>query len=319
MPLFAVIQFPDIDPVLLHIWGPVAIRWYALSYIAGIVLGWWHLRALITRPALWSPLGVQGPIANKTQIDDFIVWATLGVLLGGRIGWIVFYELVKHPEELVANPLRALYVWQGGMNFHGGLIGVILALIVFCRRNGIDPIRFGDGLACAVPFGLCFGRIANFINAEIVGKVSDAPWAVIFCNARMKANNGGVCPPGLDSPRLPVQLYEAFLEGVVIFLILVALTRFYKGLRRPGLAVGVFLIAYAAFRIFIEVMFRDSDNKLGGGWTLGIALSLPMPIAGFLFLWNSFQDRLGPVPFAKTIAQLTGAGLARSKTAGKPT
>lgn len=296
------IPFPNIDPILVHL-GPISIRWYALAYIAGLVLAWLYVRALVAKTSLWSDPDNGIPITTKTHIDDFLVWATLGVLVGGRIGFVIFYELIKHPDELIANPLSAFYVWQGGMNFHGGLIGVILATIFFCRRHRIDVVRFGDAIACAVPFGLGFGRIANFINAEIWGKVSNAPWAFIPCNDRIRTANGGSCPYG-ELPRLPVQLYEAFLEGLVLFVVLFVATRVFKGLRRPGLAIGVFLIVYAAFRIFVEVMYRDSDNKLGGGWTLGIALSLPMPIIGLLFLWNAFQDRLGAVPFAPALTRL---------------
>jgi phosphatidylglycerol:prolipoprotein diacylglycerol transferase len=301
MPLF-VLVFPDIDPVLVHL-GPVSIRWYAIAYIAGIVLAWLYVRSLVAKTSLWSVPDSGIPITTKTHIDDFIVWATLGVLVGGRLGFVVFYELLKHPEELMAAPWRAFYVWQGGMNFHGGLIGVILATVLFCRRHRIDVVRFGDAIACAVPFGLGFGRIANFINAEIWGKVSHVPWAIIPCNDRIRAANGGTCPYG-EEPRLPVQLYEAVLEGLVLFVVLVIATRVFKGLRRPGLATGLFLIVYAAFRIFVEVMYRDSDNKLGGGWTLGIVLSVPMPIIGLAFLWNAFKDRFGPVPFAAPLARL---------------
>ncbi len=184
----------------------------------------------------------------------------------------------------------------------------------FCRRHRIDVVRFGDGIACVTPFGLGFGRVANFINGEIWGKQSTAPWAVIPCNQRMR-DTLGQCPHG-EVPLHPVQLYEAFLEGVVLFLILFALTRIYKGLRRPGLATGTFLILYAVFRIFVEVMFRDSDNKIPGlphWFTVGVLFSAPMPIIGLLFLWNAFQDRVGKVPFAPALARLMSSAPAAKR------
>jgi phosphatidylglycerol:prolipoprotein diacylglycerol transferase len=309
------IQFPNIDPVLIHL-GPISIRWYALAYISGLVLGWLYMRASIAKTALWSQPDSGIAITTKTHIDDFLVWATLGVLVGGRLGHIFFYSLVLEPQYILENPLRIFYVWQGGMSFHGGLLGVILATIFFCRRHKIDVVRFGDAIACATPIGLGFGRVANFINAEIVGKVSTAPWAVIFCNDRIRATYGGVCPAG-ELPRHPVQLYEAFLEGLVLFVLLFILARALKGLRRPGLAISVFLLAYAAFRIFAEVMFRDSNNKLGtSGWTLGIVLSIPMALASVFFLWNAFQDRFGPVPFTAGLARLV-SGPKRGGAPGK--
>lgn len=296
------IQFPDIDPVLVHL-GPVSIRWYALSYIAGLVLGWLYMRTTVGKTALWSDPDSGISITTKTHIDDFLVWATLGVLIGGRLGWVVFYALVLDPQPILENPLRIFYVWEGGMNFHGGLIGVILAIILFCRKHRIDILRFGDAIAIAAPIGIGFGRVANFINAEIVGKVSNVPWAVVFCNDRIRAAHGGTCPAG-ELPRHPAQLYEAALEGLVLFVILYVLVHWFKGLRRPGLATGIFLFFYAAFRIFIEVFFKDSNNKLGGGWTLGIVLSIPMALAALPFLWTAFQDRFGPVPGGARLARL---------------
>lgn len=311
------IQFPDIDPELIHIWGPIGIRWYALSYIAGLVLGWLYMRSTVGKTALWSEPDSGIPITTKTHIDDFLVWATLGVLIGGRLGWVVFYALVKHPETLADNPLRIFYVWEGGMNFHGGLIGVILAIVLFCRKHRIDILRFGDAIAIAAPIGIGFGRVANFINGEILGKVSNVPWAVNFCTDRMRAANGGTCPnPPGELPRHPAQLYEAFLEGLVLFVALYALSHWFKGLRRPGLATGVFLFAYAVFRIFVEIFFKDSDNKLAGGWTLGIVLSIPMAIVAVPFLWAAFQDRFGPVPGGARLGQfLSGTGGPRAKPA----
>ncbi|MFZ1992306.1 MAG: prolipoprotein diacylglyceryl transferase, partial [Alphaproteobacteria bacterium] len=240
------IPFPDIDPVLIHI-GPLAIRWYALAYISGFILGWLYLRYLVSNTRLWWKDG--GPrIATPLQVDDILTWTILGVLLGGRIGWAVFYYMALHFQDFLRDPLEVFYVWHGGMNFHGGLIGVILAIILFCRNQKLDIVRIGDGIACSVPFGLCFGRIANFINGEILGKVTTVPWGVIFCNERIRAANGGICPAG-TTPRHPAQLYEAFLEGVVLFLILYVLAHAFKILRRPGFATGVVLILYSAARI----------------------------------------------------------------------
>lgn len=298
-----VIRFPNIDPVAVRI-GPLAIHWYALAYIAGFILGWLYLRYLVAKPALWWRDGKGPPIATRTQVDDVLTWSILGVLVGGRLGDILFYALPLHTNYILQNPLRVFYVWQGGMSFHGGLIGVVVAIILFCRHQKLDILRLGDGIACATPFGLCFGRIANFINAEIVGRVSDAPWAVIFCNQRIRAANGGFCPAG-DVPRLPSQLYEAFLEGVVLFAVLYWMVHVLKILRRPGYAIGMFMILYAAARLFVEVFFRDSDNKIGGGWTMGEVLSIPMVFIGIWFLWQAFHDRFGPAPLSRWFAKLS--------------
>jgi len=297
------IQFPNIDPVLVHI-GPLAIRWYALAYISGFVLGWLYLRYLVSNTRLWWK--DDGPrIATPLQVDDILTWTILGVLLGGRLGWALFYFIPLHTQEFLSNPLEVLYVWHGGMSFHGGLIGVVLAIILFCRHQKLDIVRIGDGIACSVPFGLCFGRIANFINGEILGKKTNVPWGVIFCNARIRAANNGDCPAG-DFPRHPAQLYEAFLEGVVLFLILYVLAHVFKILRRPGFAIGAFLVLYSAARIFVEVMYRDSDNKIGTtGWTMGEVLSIPMALVGLLFLWHALQDRVGKMPLTGVLARLS--------------
>lgn len=313
------IQFPDINPEIVHIWGPIGIRWYALSYIAGLVLGWLYMRATVGKTALWSNPDTGMAITTKTHIDDFLVWATLGVLIGGRLGWLAFYEIPLHFDRLAADPLSALYVWKGGMNFHGGLLGVIVAILWFCRKHKIDILRFGDAIAIAAPIGLGFGRVANFINGEILGKVSNVPWAVNFCTDRMRTANGGTCPdPPGELPRHPAQLYEAFLEGLILFLILYALVHALKGLRRPGLAIGTFLLGYAFFRIAVEVLFRDSDNKIFGehsGWTLGIVLSIPMALVAIPFLWAAFQDRFGPVPGGARLGQFLSGTAPRAKPA----
>jgi phosphatidylglycerol---prolipoprotein diacylglyceryl transferase len=255
--LFA-LPFPAIDPVLIAI-GPFAIRWYALAYIGSLLLGWRYVRWLSTLPP---------PVMTREQADDLLVWITLGVILGGRIGYVVFYK----PLYYLQHPLEALAVWHGGMSFHGGLIGVLLAGYLFARRNGLHPLRVGDMVAAATPIGLFFGRLANFINGELFGRPSDVPWAMVF-------------PHGGPLPRHPSQLYEAALEGLVLFTILL-LCALRPTLRaRPGLIGGVFLAGYGLARSTAE-LFREPDEHLGfllGGATMGQLLSLPMILLG-LFL-----------------------------------
>ncbi len=185
-----VIPYPQIDPVLFQI-GPLAIRWYALAYIAGLVIGWQLIRRLCEQPP---------KVLSPVKIDDFLLWAALGVILGGRLGYVLFYK----PGFYLANPLSILTLWEGGMSFHGGFLGVIIATIVFCRRNQTDPFMLGDLLAIVSPIGLFFGRLANFINGELWGRISDVQWAMIF-------------PRGGPLPRHPSQLYQAFFEGVLLF------------------------------------------------------------------------------------------------------
>ncbi len=254
MPLLA-IPFPMIDPVLVEL-GPFAIRWYALAYIAGIVLGWMLARRLVAlAPA----------IATRDQLDDAVTWITLGVILGGRLGYVLFYRpgyYLFHPWEIVA-------VWQGGMSFHGGMLGVVLALWLFGRRQGIDLLSLGDRVAPVVPIGLFFGRLANFVNGELWGRVSDVPWAMVF-------------PTGGPLPRHPSQLYQAGLEGIALFALLLSLV-VRPGLRaRRGFVTGAFFAGYGAARILGE-FFRQPDAHLGfllGGVTMGQLLSVPMVAVG---------------------------------------
>lgn len=257
--------FPEFDPVIFQI-GPFALRWYALAYVVGIVLGWLYGVRLIKTPALWR--GGQPP-ATQPQIDDLILWITLGVILGGRIGYVLFYR----PDLFWTNPLEVLQIWNGGMSFHGGALGVIIAVAVFARLNKIDLLRLGDVVAPCVPFGLFFGRIANFINGELWGRPTDAPWGVIFPSSQ----------DGL--PRHPSQLYEAALEGVVLFVILRWATHRAGHLARPGMVTGLFLLFYGVFRIAVEFL-REPDSHLPdalrGYATLGMLLSIPMVLAG---LW----------------------------------
>ncbi len=245
------IPFPAIDPVLISL-GPFAIRWYSLAYIAGILLGWRYMRALLP-----SRRGTP----DEAALDDFVVWLTLGIVLGGRLGYVFFYK----PGYYLANPVEILFVWQGGMAFHGGLLGVAGALVLFARRRGYNLLVISDLAACAAPIGLFFGRLANFINGELWGRPSDVPWAMVFPNAG-------------PLPRHPSQIYEAGLEGAALFILLFVLWRV-PGLRdRPGFVTGAFLAGYGVCRFVVEFA-REPDAHLGllfAGATMGQLLSLPM-------------------------------------------
>lgn len=271
--VIAVVTFPDFNPVLLQM-GPIAIRWYALAYIAGILLGWAYGRRLLATPKLW---GVSGPPLSGLQLDDLVLWITTGIIVGGRLGYVVFYE----PALVWRAPLEILQVWHGGMSFHGGLIGVSAALVVFARRSGANLLRLGDLVAPCAPLGLLFGRLANFINGELWGRVTTEPWGMVFCNARLKTAYGGVCPAGL-LPRHPSQLYEAALEGFVLFLILRWATHRRLWLDRPGAVMGLFLAAYGCGRIALENL-RNPDLGMPTfplGLTMGMMLSAPLVLAG---------------------------------------
>ncbi|EUB96994.1 Prolipoprotein diacylglyceryl transferase [Rhizobium sp. CF080] len=277
--LFALMPFPNIDPVAFSI-GPLAIHWYGLAYVAGIMLGWFYARRLAANASLWRD--GQSPI-TAAQLDDFLVWVAAGIVLGGRIGYILFYDLAS----VLQNPIRAVEIWNGGMSFHGGFIGATLAMIIFARRNAIPVWSMFDTVAAVVPFGLFFGRIANFINGELWGRLSNAPWAVVF-------------PTGGPFSRHPSQLYEAGLEGIVLLLVLALLIFRFKALRVPGTIAGTFVIGYALCRIFVE-FFREPDAQLGyllgTNWlTMGMILSLPMIAAG---LWAIFRARAAVTSAAK--------------------
>jgi phosphatidylglycerol:prolipoprotein diacylglycerol transferase len=262
MPI-AVIPFPAFDPVLVTI-GPFAIRWYALAYICGILIGWLYARALIRNEKLWG-----GPAPfSVLDFDDFILWVTLGIILGGRTGYVLFYNL----PHFLANPVEILQVWKGGMSFHGGFLGCVVAVILFARHRGIPMLSLGD-ITCAVgPIGLFLGRLANFVNGELWGRPSDVPWAMIF-------------PTGGPLPRHPSQLYEAGLEGLGLLLLLWLLMHA-GALKRPGLTIGAFAVGYAIARSFCE-LFREPDPQLGflwGGLTMGMLLCIPLFIAGVGFI-----------------------------------
>ena len=261
--LFA-IPFPNIDPVIVQ-FGPLAIRWYALAYIAGLLLGWQLARRIVRRDG-WLP--------DEEQVDDLLFYATLGVIIGGRMGFVLFY----HPLYFLQNPLQILAVWQGGMSFHGGLIGVIVAILVFARKTRLPALELLDLAAIVTPIGLFFGRLANFINGELWGRVSDVPWAMIF-------------PTGGPEPRHPSQLYQATLEGLVLFAIMFMLSRRPRRASERGLLGGTFLVGYSIARSIGE-LFRQPDAHLGFlflGTTMGQLLSLPMLLFGLFLIVRALR------------------------------
>ncbi|SMC61510.1 prolipoprotein diacylglyceryl transferase [Rhizobium sp. RU36D] len=267
--LFAILPFPSIDPVALSI-GPLSIHWYGIAYVVGIMLGWLVARDMASRDRLWH--GSQSQI-TRAHLDDFLVWAAIGIVLGGRVGYILFYDMAA----IAANPLRAIEIWNGGMSFHGGLIGTTIAMILFARRNGIPVWSLFDIIASVAPVGLFFGRIANFINGELWGRITDVPWAVVF-------------PTGGPFARHPSQIYEALLEGLLTLLVLQILARRFDALKAPGRITGVFIILYGCSRIAVE-FFREPDAHIGylvGNWlTMGMVLSLPMVLLGLWAVWRA--------------------------------
>jgi len=298
----AALVFPDIDPILIHVWGPIAIRWYSLAYIAGILVGWWMIVRMLRERALWKNPPFNGtPPATADDIGDLVVWATVGILVGGRLGWVIFYGTILcsfspnagfcHglPMGFVTNPIRIISAWDGGMSFHGGLIGMVIALILFARSHKIDVIRLGDLVSAIAPIGLFFGRIANFINGELWGRPTDVPWAMVFCNQRILSAYRGRCPAGWE-PRHPSQLYEAALEGIALFVILQIGMRVFRWHERPGLVTAVFLAGYGLFRIFVE-FFREPDAPFLGPVSMGQALSLFMWGAAIFFFWYALRQR----------------------------
>jgi len=259
MNLFA-IPFPVIDPVAISV-GPLQVRWYALAYIGGLLIGWWYARRLVSRAALWGAL--KRPTLE--DLDDLLVYCAFGIVLGGRLGEVFFYNSAYY----LAHPGEILKTWNGGMSFHGGLIGAALSVIVFSWRRGLPVLAIFDLCSTVVPIGLLLGRIANFINAELWGRETTVAWGVIF-------------PEAGPEPRHPSQLYEAALEGLLLLLVLNWAARRF-GFVRPGLLAGIFGVGYGAARFFVE-FFREPDEHLGflfGGWlTMGMMLSLPMLLVG---------------------------------------
>jgi phosphatidylglycerol:prolipoprotein diacylglycerol transferase len=270
MPYLA-IAFPVFDPVAISI-GPFAIRWYALAYIGGIVLGWIYARALIKNERLW---GGPAPI-SLPQMDDFILWVTIGIIVGGRTGYVLFYNLPFFAQ----NPAAIFKLWEGGMSFHGGFLGCVVAVMWFARRNGISILSLGDIVTAVGPIGLFLGRLANFINGELWGRPTDVPWAMIFPHDR------------LHLARHPSQLYQAALEGILLFTVLAVMIRM-GALKRPGLILGSFILIYALARITGEV-FREPDEQLGFLWrglTMGMLLSLPMIFAGIVLIVQAWRRK----------------------------
>ena len=266
------IKFPVFDPIAISI-GPFAIRWYALAYIGGIVIGWIYARSLLKNERLW---GGPAPI-SLVQLDDFILWVTIGIILGGRTGYVLFYNL----PFFLQHPLEIFELWKGGMSFHGGFMGCVIAVIWFARANKVPILSLGDITTAVGPIGLFLGRIANFINGELWGRPADPdlPWAMIF-------------PTGGPDPRHPSQLYEAGLEGILLFTVLAVMIRF-GALKRPGLILGSFILIYALARIVGE-HFREPDPQLGflwGGLTMGMLLSLPMVIVGIILIVMAWRRK----------------------------
>lgn len=285
--MIGVLPFPDIDPALftLEIGAmQIALRWYALAYIAGLLIGWRLMVLLMRRPRLWP--ADRAPM-TPAEPEELLTWAVLGVVLGGRLGFVLFYN----PGHFLAHPGEILRVWEGGMSFHGGFLGVVLAVAGYCRAKGLPLLQIGDAVALATPVGLLLGRLANFVNGELWGRPTDVPWAMIF-------------PSADDAPRHPSQLYQAALEGAVLLALIWWVAIRMGGLKRPGTIIGLFFLGYGAARTFVEnfrqgdVQFVTPDNPNGQFWrfgegpdafglTMGQILSLPMVAIGLLFLLNA--------------------------------
>jgi phosphatidylglycerol:prolipoprotein diacylglycerol transferase len=268
----AVLSFPNIDPVAFEV-GPVAVKWYGLAYLAGLLLGWLYIRRLLQTPAIWAG---GAPPLQLDRVDDLLLYVTAGVILGGRLGFVLFYE----PTYYLENPADIAAVWKGGMSFHGALVGSGLAIWAFAARNGFNPLSAMDLCAAAVPIGLLFGRLANFINGELFGRVSDVPWAMVFPEARL------MFPAVEPAPRHPSQLYEAALEGILLLIVLRIMTHSFGALKKPGLVIGAFLVGYGLARSFAEA-FREphAGHPLNiDPFTAGQMYSLPMIVLGIVFI-----------------------------------
>lgn len=273
------LPFPNIDPVLVS-FGPFAIRWYSLAYIVGILGGWWYCTRLSRRAE-----AVSGSVAFPPKaVEDIVVWIICGVVLGGRLGYVLFYQ----PAFYWQHPAQIFHVWEGGMSFHGGFLGVLIATILYVRKHGYRFFRAMDMFACATPIGLFLGRCANFINGELFGRATDVPWAMVF-------------PMGGNMPRHPSQLYEAALEGIVLFCVLAYLAWRTKALARPRLISGAFLIGYGLSRIIVETV-REPDEQLGflaaNFLTMGMLLSVPMVLLG---IWLVYIARKTPALYERPL------------------
>ncbi|WP_107847291.1 prolipoprotein diacylglyceryl transferase [Litoreibacter ponti] len=290
--MIAALPFPDVSPEIFSIeigTFTFALRWYALAYIAGLVIAWRIVVGLMKRPALW---GTYGAPMKPDQPEDLLTWIIIGVVFGGRLGFVLFYQ----PEYYLANPTDILKVWEGGMSFHGGFLGVVIAAMIYCRRHALPMLRVGDAVAISAPPGLFLGRVANFINAELWGRPTDVPWAFAFPGSAAQDCPGveGICT------RHPSQLYEAGLEGLVLGGVMLWLAYRRGWLMRPGAMIGVFLIGYGAARFFVEffrqpdAQFVSDDNLLGlafevsgYGLTMGQILSTPMILLGLWMIWRA--------------------------------
>jgi phosphatidylglycerol---prolipoprotein diacylglyceryl transferase len=265
--MLAALTFPNISPNAISI-GPLVVKWYGLGYVGGLLFATWYMKRLVANPAFW---GGQRPSMTKQQIDDMFIWFFLGVVAGGRLGYVLFYN----PAKYLAEPLDIFKVWDGGMSFHGGFLGVVAACYFYGRKIGTSLDRMLDLGAASVPIGLGLVRVANFINAELFGRATEVPWAVIF--------------PGETFGRHPSQLYEAILEGIALFFAVRIATHYFKALAHPGRASGVFALGYGASRIFVE-FFRVPDVQIGyflGFITMGMILSLPLVLVGIWLLRRS--------------------------------
>jgi phosphatidylglycerol---prolipoprotein diacylglyceryl transferase len=251
--------FPNIDPVIFSI-GPLAVSWYSLSYVTGILLGWWYASKIIEK---------FNPSITKKNLEDFISWAIIGIIVGGRLGYVLLYN----PHKYLTNPIEILKTYEGGMSFHGGTIGLLIAAYFFCKKHNVRFLSLTDILATVAPIGIFFGRIANFINGELYGRVTSSSLGVIFPNSDLQL-------------RHPSQLYESLFEGLLLFLILACLVFKYKTIKRLGLNFGIFLVFYSIFRIIIET-FREPDIQIGfilDTLTMGQILSLPMLLLGIYLI-----------------------------------
>lgn len=268
---FSAIAFPQIDPVMLSL-GPLQVHWYGVAYIVGILFALWYSKRLVSSPSLWSG---EAPL-KTTDLDDFLMWAVIGIILGGRLGYVLFYDLASYIQD----PTQIAMLWKGGMSFHGGLAGCILAMILFARSRGFSVFHLFDIIGPSATIGLFLGRIANFINQELFGKPTDLPWGVVFPIT------------GDNIPRHPSQLYEGLLEGLILFLILRVLTHHFLKLKQPGFVAGAFLAGYAIARILVEFV-RLPDEHIGylaGGWlTMGMVLSLPIFLIGIWSMVSSMS------------------------------
>lgn len=275
------LRFEDLglSPVALDL-GFFQLKWYSLAYIAGIMLGWWYLLRLIAQPG--------APMARR-HADDFVFYATLGIILGGRIGYVLFYA-----PHMLLEPLSILRLWDGGMSFHGGVIGTTLAILYLARKEGLNWLRVHDYVACCVPFGLFFGRLANFVNGELWGKPTDVPWAIVFPRT------------GLDVPRHPSQLYEAGLEGLVLGAVLALLFWRTEARYQPGKLVGTFLLGYGLSRFTVE-FFREPDQQFAGTFFaevlhMGQVLTLPMILGGLYLILTARGRRVRVEPTAGSVS-----------------